>query len=100
MNGCLVLMADMGLGNRRRERKHDQDDRRSQNSHDLLLWHNRSIAAQGPPRYRRGTGNSRSSREPDPCHGSCFATPEMTAKPARAAITRTHALRTPWRLHV
>jgi hypothetical protein len=46
MNGCLVLMAEMSLGNRRRERKRDQDDRRSQNSHDLLLWHDGSIVAQ------------------------------------------------------
>ena len=66
MNGCLVLMADMGLGNRRRERKHDQDDRRSQNSHDLLLQHDGSIVAQVSLRYRRGTGNSRSSRAPEP----------------------------------
>jgi hypothetical protein len=68
MNGRLMLMADMGPGNRRRERKHDQDDRRSQNSHDLLLWHDGSIVAQVSPRYRRGTGNSRSSGRPDPCH--------------------------------
>jgi hypothetical protein len=49
MNGYLVLMADMGPGNGRRERKHDQDDRRSQNSHDLLLQHNRPIVAQSIP---------------------------------------------------
>jgi len=48
MNGGLVRMADMGLGNRRRKRKRDQDDRRSQNSHDLLLQHDRSIVAQAP----------------------------------------------------
>ena len=46
MNGCQVRMADMGLGNRRHERKRDQDDRRSQNSHDLLLQHDGSIVAQ------------------------------------------------------
>jgi hypothetical protein len=45
MNGCLVLMAEMSLGNGRRERKRDQNDRRSQNSHNLLLWHNGSIVA-------------------------------------------------------
>jgi hypothetical protein len=94
MSGCLVLMADMGLGNRGRERKHDQDDRRSQNSHNLLLWHDGSIVAQVSLRYRRGTGNSRSPGKPDPRHSSCFARPGRMAKPARAAITRTYALST------
>ena len=45
MNRCLVLMADMGLGNGRRKRKRDQDDRRSQNSHSQLLQHDGSIVA-------------------------------------------------------
>jgi hypothetical protein len=35
----MVLMADMGQGNRRRERKRDHDDRRSQNAHGQLLQH-------------------------------------------------------------
>ena len=39
MSGGTVLMADMGLGNGRRERKRDQDDRRSQNSRYSLLQH-------------------------------------------------------------
>jgi hypothetical protein len=41
-------MADMGPSNRRRERKRDQDDRRSQNSHDLWHWHDGSVVAQAP----------------------------------------------------
>jgi hypothetical protein len=39
MNGCMVLMASMGFGKGRRERKHDHDDRRSQNAHGQLLQH-------------------------------------------------------------
>lgn len=39
VNGLLMLMTEMGLGNRRRERKRDQNDRRPQNSHDQLLRH-------------------------------------------------------------
>jgi hypothetical protein len=43
MNGGLVLMADMGPGNRGRERKHDQGDRGYQNSHRQLLRHDRLL---------------------------------------------------------
>ncbi len=92
MNGRLMLMADMGPGNRRRERKHDQDDRRSQNSHHLLLWHDGSIVAQvsldiaGEPEIQ-GPPES-------PTHAIAHTrrAPEMTAKLARAAMTRTYAL--------
>jgi hypothetical protein len=65
-----VRMAGMGAGDGRRERKRDQDDRRSQNSHDLLPWHDGSIVAQVPPRYRGGTGNSRflGKAYPDPSY--------------------------------
>jgi len=48
MNGCQVRMVDMGPGSRRRERKRDQDDRRSQNPNNLLLQHDGSIVAQAP----------------------------------------------------
>jgi len=41
--GSMMLVAAMGLDNRRREGKHDQDDRRSQNSHDPLFHHRRSF---------------------------------------------------------
>ena len=75
MNGCLMLMAEMGLGNGRRERKRDQDDRRSQNSHDQLLWHDGLIVTQVSVTYRGGTVNSR-------CWipGSCFACSGMTPR--------------------
>lgn len=62
MNGRLVLMAEMGLRNRRRERKRDQDDRRSQNSHSQSLQHDYSIVAHALTRCRRGTRKSISSR--------------------------------------
>jgi hypothetical protein len=42
----MVRMAAMGLGNRRRERKHDHDDRGSQNAHNSLLQHHRPIVAR------------------------------------------------------
>jgi hypothetical protein len=37
LGGGMVLMAHMGQGNRRRKRKRDHDDRRSQNAHGQLL---------------------------------------------------------------
>lgn len=43
LRGSMMLMAGMGLGNRRRERKHDQDDRRFQNSHRLPFNHQNSF---------------------------------------------------------
>jgi hypothetical protein len=43
MNGGLVLVADMGPGNRGRERKHDQGDRGYQNAHYPLLRHDRLL---------------------------------------------------------
>jgi hypothetical protein len=58
----------MGLGNRRRERKRDQDDRRSQNSLDLLLQHDASNCCTSTLRYRRGAESSRSPREPELQH--------------------------------
>jgi hypothetical protein len=45
VGGGTVLMAAMGLGDGRRERKRDQDDRRSQNSHKSLLQHDGRIVA-------------------------------------------------------
>ena len=45
MNGSRVLMADMGAGNRRRERQHDQGDRGYQNSNRQLLRHTGPIVA-------------------------------------------------------
>ena len=47
MNGCQVRMA-VGLGNGRRERKRDQDDRRSQNSHDPVLQHDALLLHKHP----------------------------------------------------
>jgi hypothetical protein len=43
LRGSMMFMAGMGLDNRRRERKHDQDDRRSQNSHRLPFKHQRAF---------------------------------------------------------
>jgi hypothetical protein len=42
-DGSMMLVAAMSLNNRRRERKHDQDDRRSQHSHNPLFNHHGSI---------------------------------------------------------
>ena len=87
MNGCLVLMADMGPRNRRLKRKRDQDDRRSQNSHNLLLWHGALIVAQASVRYRGGTGNSRSFGEIDRRHTLGHYSPSFRARLlARAAM--------------
>jgi hypothetical protein len=68
MNGCRVLMAGMGLGNGRRERKHDQDDRRSQNSHGQLLWHDRLVVAQVPLDIAGAPGIQGPLREPGRRH--------------------------------
>ena len=95
MNGCQVLMADMGPRDRRRKRKRDQDDRRSQNSHNLLLWHGALIVAQASVRYRGGTGNSRSFGEIDRRHTLGHYSPPFPARASwrepRCAIAR-HSL--------
>ncbi len=59
VNGSMVLVAGMGLGNGRRQRKHDQDDRRSENPQYALRQHGGLVVAQVPARYRRQIGNSR-----------------------------------------
>lgn len=39
VSGRMVRMGDVGLGNRGRKRKHDQNDRSSQRAHNSLLQH-------------------------------------------------------------
>lgn len=60
LSGGMVLMARMGQGNRRRKRKRDHDDRRSQNAHGQLLQQDNPIVAQAQVTYRQAGANSRS----------------------------------------
>ncbi|WP_156042019.1 hypothetical protein [Bradyrhizobium sp. URHD0069] len=63
--GSMMLMAGMGLDNRRRERKHDQDDRRSQDSHNLLFNHYGSFYHTRPAQTMI-PGNTRAAKVEQP----------------------------------
>jgi hypothetical protein len=63
--GSMMLVAAMGLDNRRREGKHDQDDRRAQKSHNLLFNRHGSFY-QTWPRKSMIPGNTRAAKVEQP----------------------------------